>query len=126
VKLAFVAYLVREYDEAIAWFEDALGWELREDTDMGGGKRWVRMAPPGTETEFLLARAVGDQCNALGQAAGGRVAYFLHVTDFDTTAARMRSAGVEFEEEPRDEDYGRVAVFRDLYGQRWDLIEPSS
>lgn len=125
MKLALVAYLVRDYDEAIGWFRDALDWELREDTDMGGGKRWVRMAAPGAETEFLLARAVGDQTGALGQAAGGRVAYFLHVDDFDATAKKMRAAGVEFEEDPRDEAYGRVAVFRDLYGQRWDLIEPA-
>ena len=124
MKLAFIAYLVREYDEAIAWFQGALGWELLEDTDMGGGKRWVRMAPPGAATEFLIARAVGDQVAAIGQAAGGRVAYFLHVDDFDATAARMRAAGVVFDEAPRDEPYGRVAVFRDLYGQKWDLIEP--
>ena len=124
MKLAFVTYLARDYDEAIAWFRDALGWELREDTDMGGGKRWVRMAPTGAATEFLIARATGNQVDAIGQAAGGRVAYFLHVVDFDAAAARMKAAGVAFDEAPRDEPYGRVAVFRDLYGQKWDLIEP--
>ncbi len=124
-RLALVAYLAAEYDAAIAWFETALGFTLLEDTDQGGGKRWVRMAPhAGAETQFLIARAVGDQRAALGQAAGGRVAYFLHCDDFNAMAARMRAAGVNFEEEPRDEPYGRVAVFRDLYGNRWDLIEP--
>lgn len=126
MKLAFVTYLVRDYDDAITWFSNALGWELREDTNMGGGKRWVRMAPPGSEVEFLIAQAVGDQAQAIGQAAGGRVAYFLHVEDFDAVAAGMRAAGVHFEEDPRDEPYGRVAVFRDLYDQKWDLIEPAA
>lgn len=124
MKLALVTYLVRDYDEAIDWFQRALGWELREDTDMGGGKRWVRMAPPGSQTEFLIARAVGGQVQGIGRAAGGRVAYFLHVDDFEATAQRMKAAGVIFEEAPRDEPYGRVAVFRDLYEQKWDLIEP--
>lgn len=124
MKLALVTYLARDYDEAIGWFRNALGWELREDTDMGGGKRWVRMAPPGSDVEFLIAHAVGDQTHAIGQAAGTRVAYFLHVDDFDATAHHMRTAGVIFDEAPRDEPYGRVAVFRDLYGQKWDLIEP--
>lgn len=119
-----MTYLVAEYDEAITWFQQALGWELFEDTDMGGGKRWVRIGPPGGQTEFLLARAIGDQRAGLGQAAGGRVAYFLHVDDFDATAARMKAAGVVFDETPRDEPYGRVAVFRDLYDQKWDLIAP--
>ena len=124
MKLALVTYLARDYDEAIEWFAQALGWELREDTDMGGGKRWVRMAPPGSQVEFLIARAVGDQARAIGQAAGGRVAYFLHVEDFNAAMARMQAEGVRFDEAPREESYGRVAVFRDLYGQKWDLIEP--
>ena len=124
MKLACVTYLAQDYDDAIAWFRDALGWVLREDTDMGNGKRWVRMAPEGSQTEFLIARAVGDQADAIGQAAGGRVAYILHVSDFHATADRMRAAGVVFDEDPRDEPYGRVAVFRDLYDQKWDLIEP--
>ena len=125
MKLALVTYLARDYDEAIAWFRDALGWGLLEDTDMGGGKRWVRMAPEGAETGFLIAKAVGDQVQAMGQAAGGRVAYFLHVEDFDAAHARMLAAGVTFDEDPREEAYGKVAVFRDLYGQKWDLIEPA-
>ena len=124
MKLALVTFLARDYDEAIAWFRDALGWDLREDTDLGGGKRWVRMAPTGAETEFLIARAVGDQVKAIGKAAGGRVAYFLHVEQFDAAMAQMQAAGVQFDEAPRDEPYGRVAVFRDLYNQKWDLIQP--
>ncbi|WP_071675140.1 VOC family protein [Nioella nitratireducens] len=123
--LARVAFLARDYDEAIAWFRDALGWQLLEDTDQGGGKRWVRMAPDAASpTQFLIARAEGDQTAHVGQHAGGRVGYFLHTDDFAATAARMAAAGVIFEEAPRSEPYGTVAVFRDLYGNRWDLIEP--
>ena len=125
-RLALVTYLARDYDEAIAWFRDALGFVLLEDSDQGGGKRWVRMAPsPGSETAFLIARAVGAQVGAVGQSAGGRVAYFLHTDDFAAQAAQMRAAGVTFEEDPRREPYGTVAVFCDLYGNRWDLIEPA-
>lgn len=123
--LAATAYLARDYDEAIAWFQSALGWVLLEDTDMGGGKRWVRMAPhEGAETAFLIARAAPDQTAAIGHHAGGRVGYFLHTGDFAAQQARMQAAGVHFEEPPRHEPYGTVAVFRDLYGNRWDLIEP--
>ncbi len=124
--LALITYLAREYDEAIAWFQDALGFVLLEDTDMGGGKRWVRMgAHEKAETAFLIARAVDDQVSQIGAAAGARVAYFLHTSDFEAQAGRMRAAGVTFEERPRVELYGKVAVFRDLYGNKWDLIEPT-
>ena len=124
-RLALVAYLARDYDEAIDWFHAALGWQLLEDTDMGGGKRWVRMAPDDAAgTQLLIARAVGDQAEQIGHHAGGRVGYFLHTGDFAATRARMETAGVRFEEAPRHEPYGTVAVFRDLYGNRWDLIEP--
>lgn len=124
MKLSLVAFLAKDYDEAIAWFQDALGFVLLEDTDQGGGKRWVRMAPSReADTAFLIARAVGSQVTGLGKAAAGRVAYFLESDDFTAQAARMRAAGVVFEEEPRDEPYGTVAVFRDLYGNRWDLIQ---
>lgn len=124
--LALVTYLARDYDEAIAWFENALGFVVVEDTDKGDGKRWVRVAAHNTaETGFLIAHAVGDQTSGIGHAAGGRVAYFLHTDDFEGLAARMRDAGVVFEEPPRREAYGTVAVFRDLYGNRWDLIEPT-
>ena len=102
-----------------------LGFALLEDTDQGGGKRWVRMAPHETaETAFLIARAVDTQTEHIGQAAGGRVSYFLHTDDFQAQADHMRARGVRFEEDPREEPYGTVAVFRDLYGNRWDLIEP--
>ena len=124
--LGLVTYLARDYDEAIGWFRDALGFVLLEDTDQGGGKRWVRMAAaPDASTGFLIARAVGDQGAHVGQAAGGRVAYFLYTNDFEGQSARMRSAGVTFEEAPRTEPYGTVSVFIDLYGNRWDLIEPA-
>jgi predicted enzyme related to lactoylglutathione lyase len=124
-RLALVAFLARDYDEAIDWFQTALDWRLLEDTDMGGGKRWVRMAPDAdSATQFLIARAVDGQASAIGNHAGGRVGYFLHTDDFDASRARMLAAGVRFEEEPRHEPYGTVAVFQDLYGNRWDLIEP--
>jgi uncharacterized glyoxalase superfamily protein PhnB len=124
-RLALVTYLARDHDEAIAWLRRALGFVLLEDTDLGGGKRWVRMAAKAdAETAFLVARATGDQTASIGGAAGGRVAYFLHTHDFEASAARLAAAGVTFEEGLRHEAYGRVAVFRDLYGNRWDLIEP--
>ncbi|WP_306045208.1 VOC family protein [Nioella sp. MMSF_3534] len=124
-RLALVAFLARDYDEAIDWFQTALDWQLLEDTDMGGGKRWVRMAPDAdSATQFLIARAVDGQADAIGNHAGGRVGYFLHTDDLDASRARMLAAGVRFEEEPRHEPYGTVAVFQDLYGNRWDLIEP--
>ncbi|MEO0694203.1 MAG: VOC family protein [Pseudomonadota bacterium] len=124
--LALVTYLARDYDEAIAWFQDALGFVLIEDTDQGGGKRWVRMAATeSAQTAFLIARAVGDQAMSVGNAASGRVAYFLYTDDFDGMFTQMRAADVIFEETARRDAYGTVAVFRDLYGNRWDLIEPS-
>lgn len=124
--LALVAYLARDYDEAIAWFQTALGWVLLEDSDMGDGKRWVCMAPDaGADTGFLIARAVDGQTAHIGQHAGGRVGYFLRTDDFAALHARMLAAGVAFEEAPRSEPYGMVAVFRDLYGNRWDLIGPA-
>ncbi len=113
-----------DYDEAIAWFQTALGFVLLEDTSQGPDKRWVRMAPSdGADTVFLIAKAVGPQVDHVGKAAGGRVAYFLQTEDFEVMWTRMIKAGVRFEEEPRHEPYGTVAVFQDLYGNRWDLIE---
>jgi catechol 2,3-dioxygenase-like lactoylglutathione lyase family enzyme len=123
-----VALLVRDYDEAIAWYRDALGFELLEDSDHGGGKRWVRMAPstsPGFS--LLLAKAANPiQQSAVGSQHGGRVGFFLHTDDFARDHARMRAAGVTFLEEPRHEPYGSVAVFEDLYGNRWDLLQPAA
>jgi catechol 2,3-dioxygenase-like lactoylglutathione lyase family enzyme len=123
VKLAAIAFLVRDYDEAIAWFVDVLGFRLLEDTDMGGGKRWVRVATPGGGSALLLAKAVTPaQLAQVGHAAGGRVGFFLHVDDFDSAHAAMLQRGVHFRETPRRESYGTVAVFDDLYGNGWDLI----
>ena len=122
-RLATIAFLVRDYDEAIAWFTTALGFRLMEDTPLGGGKRWVRVAADGGGSALLLAKAVGDQIDGIGRQAAGRVGFFLEVTDFDAAHARMLAAGVHFNEAPRAEPYGRVAVFTDLYGNRWDLLE---
>lgn len=126
--IAYVTYLVRDYDEAIAYFRTALGFRLVEDTPMEAGKRWVRVAPPGGGgPSLLLAQAVTPQQAAcVGRQAGGRVFLFLHTDDFARDHARMKAAGVTFLESPRAEPYGKVAVFEDLYGNRWDLIEPRS
>lgn len=127
-RIAHVAYLVRDYDEAIRWFVDVLGFDLIEDTPRGPGKRWVRVAPrSGGGTELLLARAATpEQVAVVGQQGGGRVAWFLYTDDFATDHARLVANGVRFLESPRHEDYGTVAVFEDLYGNGWDLIEPRS
>ncbi len=120
-----MALLVRDYDEAIAFFTDALEFTLIEDADEGGGKRWVLVAPPGAETALLLARAATpEQLASVGNQGGGRVFLFLHTDDFDRDYARMWARGVRFTEEPRHEAYGTVAVFLDLYGNRWDLLQP--
>ncbi|MGH1414278.1 MAG: VOC family protein [Pelagimonas sp.] len=121
--LALVAILVPSYDEGLAFFTQSLGFDLLEDTDLGNNKRWVRVAPPGAQTQFLLARAVEDQRAFIGQQGGGRVWLFLHTDDFDTDYAKMTKAGVHFEESPRRESYGTVAVFRDPFGNRWDLLQ---
>ena len=126
--VAMIAVLVRDYDEAIAWYRDALGFVLHEDDDHGDGKRWVRMAPPGNaQFSLLLARATTPaQTAAIGNQHGGRVGFFLHTDDFARDHARLAAAGAQFEEAPRFEAYGTVVVFRDLYGNRWDLIERSA
>jgi catechol 2,3-dioxygenase-like lactoylglutathione lyase family enzyme len=121
--LGLVALLVRDYDEAIHFFTHALGFHLRENLDQGDGKRWVIVDPPGGQTGLLLARAVGPEQEArVGDQHGGRVGFFLNVDDFAQAHERMTTARVRFEEEPRHEVYGTVAVFRDLYGNRWDLL----
>ncbi len=129
-KIATVALVVREYDEAIAFFVDALGFTLDEDTDMGAGKRWVVVTPPHAPSDsaagasLLLARAVSDEQRAvIGAQGGGRVWLFLHTDDFSRDHSRMTAAGVHFREEPRHERYGTVAVFEDLYGNPWDLLQ---
>ncbi|WP_418955257.1 VOC family protein [Streptomyces tritici] len=123
--LGLVALVVRDYDEAIAFYRDVLGFELREDTRIDDEKRWVVVAPPGArETGLLLARAATEaQAGRVGDQTGGRVGWILNTEDFERDHARMRAAGVVFEEAPRREPYGTVAVFRDLYGNRWDLIQ---
>jgi catechol 2,3-dioxygenase-like lactoylglutathione lyase family enzyme len=124
--LAAVALVVRDYDEAIAYYAGTLGFRLVEDTDMGRGKRWVVVAPPGAaETRIVLARAINaDQLARVGNQTGGRVFLFLHTDDFQRDYAAWRAKGVRFIEGPRHEAYGTVAVFEDLYGNRWDLVQP--
>lgn len=124
-KLSLAALLVRDYDEAIAFYVAALGFELVEDVDQGGGKRWVVVRPKGSQGGLLLARAANAEQQAqVGRQAGGRVFLFLETEDFAADHARMSAAGVRFLEAPRHEPYGVVAVFEDLYGNRFDLIEP--
>lgn len=125
--LSLVTVLVRDYDEAIAFYLDALGFELAEDSDRGGGTRWVVVRPRGAvETGLLLARATNDEQRArVGDQTGGRVGFFVVTEDFHGAYERLRAAGVRFDEEPRYESYGVVAVFADLYGNRFDLIQPS-
>ncbi len=124
-RIGAVALVVPDYDAAIAFYCGALNFELLEDTDQGGGKRWVLVRPAGaSETALLLARAVTDQQSAaIGQQTGGRVGFFLETDDFEVDHARMLAAGVHFEEEPRHEPYGTVAVFQDPFGNRWDLLQ---
>ncbi|MGX1880465.1 VOC family protein [Streptomyces sp. NPDC055287] len=126
--IALVTLVVRDYDDAIAFYTGALGFELAEDTDRGDGSRWVVVSPPGSAggTGLLLARAKDDaQLARVGGQTGGRVGFFLHTEDFARDHARMTAAGVRFLEEPRHEPYGSVAVFEDLYGNRWDLLQPA-
>jgi catechol 2,3-dioxygenase-like lactoylglutathione lyase family enzyme len=125
--LQSVAIIVDEYDPAIAFFVEVLGFELVEDspslTNDGRPKRWVVVRPPGGETALLLAKADGDdQRAAIGNQHAGRVGFFLRVDDFDGTYERMVTAGVEFLGTPRREPYGQVVVFRDIAGNRWDLL----
>jgi catechol 2,3-dioxygenase-like lactoylglutathione lyase family enzyme len=125
--LELVAIVVDDYDPAIAFFVDVLGFELVEDspslTNDGRPKRWVVVRPPGARTGILLARADGaTQAAVVGRQAAGRVGFFLRVDDFDAAYARMTAAGVEFFTAPRAESYGRVAVFADIAGNRWDLL----
>ncbi|MGB0438640.1 MAG: VOC family protein [Paracoccaceae bacterium] len=128
--LAFVSVLVPDYDAGLAFFVGQMGFGLIEDTDLGGGKRWIRLSPPTgrdaqtAQTQILLARAATpEQCSAIGQQGGGRVWLFLATDDFEADHSRYLAAGVAFEEPPRHEPYGTVAVFRDPFGNRWDLIQ---
>jgi catechol 2,3-dioxygenase-like lactoylglutathione lyase family enzyme len=125
--LALLSLLVRDYDEALAFYVGKMGFSLVEDSELGGGKRWVVVAPGAAGTRFLLAKASDDQQTALiGGQGGGRVWLFLHTDAFDADHARLSAAGVKFLEEPRHEIYGSVAVLEDLYGNRWDLLQPKT
>jgi catechol 2,3-dioxygenase-like lactoylglutathione lyase family enzyme len=129
--LSLATIVVDDYDEAIAFFAGTLGFELTEDspalTSAGGRqKRWVVVRPPGAQTGLLLAKADGsEQVAAVGRQFAGRVGFFLQVEDFDAAYQRMSQAGVSFEGAPRSEPYGRVAVFLDIAGNRWDLLGPA-
>jgi catechol 2,3-dioxygenase-like lactoylglutathione lyase family enzyme len=124
--IGYVAIVVRDYDEAIKFYVDTLGFTLVEDTYISAqDKRWVLIAPPGSsETKLLLARAVNDeQASRVGKQTGGRVFLFLHTDDFWRDFNAYKDKGVEFVRDPKDEPYGTVAVFKDLYGNLWDLLQ---
>ncbi|WP_432824597.1 VOC family protein [Dactylosporangium sp. CA-092794] len=130
MQVDLVAIVVEDYDPAITFFVDALGFDLVEDspslTNDGRPKRWVVVRPPGGQTGILLARADGEhQAAVIGNQLAGRVGFFLRVDDFDAAYQRMTAAGVRFVTAPRPEPYGRVAVFLDVAGNRWDLLGPA-
>ena len=123
MRVGLVALVVRDYDEAIDFYVHRAGFRLTSDDDQGGGKRWV-VVTPDSGASLLLAKAVDErQLAAVGNQTGGRVGFFLFTADFHATHSRMQAAGVRFLEEPRDEIYGWVCVWEDLYGNRWDLLE---
>ncbi len=125
-RISLITLVVPDHAAAIAFYCDALGFDLIEDTDLGGGTRWVRVAPAGAGTALLLARADGAaQEAAIGNQTGGRVGFFLETDDFARDHAAFIAGGAQFLEDPRQEPYGMVAVFRDPFGNRWDLIEPA-
>jgi len=122
-----IMVLVRDYDEAIDFYCRVLGFDLLEDTKRSQTKRWVRVAPNSGGCSMLLAKAVTPEQEAcVGSQTGGRVLLFIHTDDFDAYYAQLQSHSVEFAGEPRDEDFGKVVVFLDLYGNKWDLIEPKA
>ncbi len=123
-RIGAFALVVDDYDRAIAYYTGMLGFELREDAPRENGKRWVLVAPKGAQTAILLAKAANEAQQAcIGNQTGGRVGYFLHTDDFARDHALFLACGVHFCEQPRHEAYGSVAVFEDLYGNRWDLLE---
>jgi catechol 2,3-dioxygenase-like lactoylglutathione lyase family enzyme len=131
IRVDLVTVIVEEYDPAIAFFTEVLGFELTEDspslTNDGRPKRWVVVRPPGGGTGLLLARADGErQAAAVGDQMAGRVGFFLRVDDFDATYKRMIDNKVRFVREPRTEPYGQVAVFTDIAGNKWDLLGPAA
>jgi catechol 2,3-dioxygenase-like lactoylglutathione lyase family enzyme len=122
IRIGLVTLVVRDYDEAISWYVDRLGFVVHEDTRLSDAKRWVVVGPEEAGTSLLLAKATGSQAARIGDQTDGRVAFFLHTDDFAATHEQMVRAGVQFVESPRAEPYGTVAVFVDLYGNRWDLV----
>ena len=120
-----VTLVVPDYDDAIAFYTQTLSFELTQDIDLGGGKRWVRVSPKGSSgASLLIAKADGEeQQSTIGNQTGGRVGFFLETDDFQRDHAAMIANGVQFEEQPRHEPYGTVAVWRDPFGNRWDLIQ---
>jgi len=126
-RIAHIALVVKDYDEAIQFYTEKLGFALIEDTPQGEGKRWVLVAPPGaTECSLLLAKADGDgQVAAIGNQTGGRVFLFLFTDDFWRDYNNMVAQQIHFVRPPKEEAYGTVAVFEDLYGNQWDLLEPN-
>lgn len=125
MRIALTTLVVADYDDALDFYVHALGFSVTEDTDLGGGKRWIVVTPSGGGAGLLLARASGAaQVASVGHQTGGRVMGFLHTDDFTRDHGRMTAAGVTFLEAPRAEPYGTVVVFQDLYGNRWDLIGP--
>ena len=122
--LAHITVVVKDYDEAIDFYTQKLGFELIEDTDLGNGKRWVLVAPSGSECTLLLGKAVdNNQQSAIGNQTGGRVFLFLHTEDFWSDYKDLCGKGIIFKEKPREEKYGTVVVFEDLYGNLWDLLQ---
>ncbi len=126
VKLAYSALLVRDYEEAIAFYCGAMGFPLIEDSDLGNGKRWVVIGGEGGGARLIAKARKPDELGAIGNQFGGRVGLFAHVDDFSAAHDKIAAAGGVFEEKPRHEAYGTVAVFRDPLGNRWDLIEPKA
>lgn len=124
MKLALTTLIVRDYDKAIDWYCQVLGFRLVADRDMGGGKRWVEVAADGGGALLLAKAKKPEELSAVGNQFGGRVGLFVHVDDFEAACRRLVEAEANFDEQPRSEPYGKVVVFRDLYGNRWDLIEP--
>lgn len=123
-KIAHVTLVVHDYDEAIDFYTQKLNFQLIQDIDLGGGKRWVLIAPTDSECSILLGKATNDeQKRAIGNQTGGRVFLFLHTSDFWTDYRAMKEKGIIFKEEPREEAYGIVVVFQDLYGNLWDLLQ---
>ena len=125
-QISLITIVVPDYAAGLAFYVDVLGWDLREDILLGPRKRWVVVAPPDSQCAILLARADGsDQQAAIGNQTGGRVGFFLQVAHFQATYQSMVAAGVTFEEAPRHESYGMVAVWQDPFGNRWDLLGPT-